>query len=61
MIFSKKEEQRTPFTVEICNSCNKEVKRKFNEGDYLFKETLSCDLCKGKMRIDQIFGEIITN
>jgi len=60
-MFSKKEEQRTSFTVEKCNSCNKEIKRKFNEGDYIFKETLSCDSCKGKMRIEKIFGEIITN
>jgi hypothetical protein len=60
-MFSKKEEQRTPFTVEKCNSCNKEIKRKFNEGDYIFKETHSCDSCNGKMSIEQIYGEIITN
>ena len=59
MIFSKKEEIRTPFTVEQCQSCNKEVKRKFNEGDFIFKESSQCDSCKGKLRISKIFGEII--
>lgn len=60
MIFSKKQEQRSPFTVEKCNSCNREIKRKFKEGDYVFKETITCDSCNGKMRIDRIYGEIIT-
>jgi len=60
-MFSKKEEQRTPYTVENCVSCNNEIKRKFNEGDYIFKETLSCESCKGQMRIEKIYGEIVTN
>ncbi len=60
-MFSKKEEQRTPYTVEKCVSCNNEIKRKFNEGDYIFKETLSCESCKGQMRIEKIYGEIVTD
>ncbi len=60
-MFSKKEEKRTPFTVERCNSCNKEIKRKFNECDYIFKETISFESCKGQMRIEKIYGEIVTN
>lgn len=58
-MFSKKEEIRTPFTVEQCKSCNKESKRKFNDGDYIFKESSECNSCKGKLRISKIFGEII--
>ncbi len=59
-MFSKKEEIRTAFTVEQCESCNKESKRKFKDGDYIFKEISSqCDPCKGKLRISKIFGEVI--
>ena len=59
-MFSKKEEITTAFTVEQCESCNKESKRKFKDGDYIFKEISSqCDSCKGKLRISKIFGEVI--
>jgi len=59
-MFSKKEEFRTVFTVEQCESCNNESKRKFKDGDYIFKEISSqCDSCKGKLRISKIFGEVI--
>lgn len=59
MIFSKKEEIRTTFTIEQCESCNKESKRKFKEGDFIFKESSKCTQCQGKLRISKIFGEII--
>ena len=58
-MFSKKEEKRVPCTVEQCESCKKETKRKFIEGDYIFKETSPCVSCKGQLRITKIFGEII--
>ena len=58
-MFSKKEEIRTPFTVEQCDSCHKELKRKFSDGDFVFKESAQCDSCKGKLRISKIFGEVI--
>jgi hypothetical protein len=55
-MFSKKEEIRTAFTVEQCESCNKESKRKFKDGDYVFKEISSqCDSCKGRLSISKIF------
>jgi hypothetical protein len=60
MMFSKKDEQRTPYTIEKCSSCNKENKRKFKDGDYIFQETKTCDSCKGQMRIEKIYGEIVT-
>jgi hypothetical protein len=58
-MFSKKEEIRTPFTVEQCESCHKESKRKFKDGDFIFKESSQCNSCKEKLRISKIFGEII--
>ena len=60
-MFSKKDEQRIPYTIEKCNSCNKEIKRKSNQDDYIFKETKNCESCKGQMRIEKIYGEIVTN
>ena len=58
-MFSKKEEIRTAFTVEQCESCHKESKRKFEDNDFVFKETSQCKSCNGKLRISKIFGEII--
>ena len=58
MIFSKKEEIRTPYTIEKCTSCQKESKRKFKDSDFIFKETTECISCKGKLQISKIFGEI---
>lgn len=58
-MFSKKEEIRTTFTIEQCDSCHKELKRKFNVGDFIFKETIQCSSCKGTLRISKIFGEVI--
>ena len=60
-MFSKKEEQRTTFTIEKCDSCNNEIKRKPIEGDFIFKETITCSSCKGQMRIEKIYGELVTN
>ncbi len=59
MIFSKKEEIRDSFTVEECQSCKKQSKRKFKEGDYLFKESSTCNSCQSKTIVVKIFGEII--
>ena len=58
-MFSKKEEVRTAYTVEQCKSCHKESKRKFKDGDFIFKEDARCASCKGKLSISKIFGEII--
>jgi hypothetical protein len=61
MIFSKnkKDKVRDPFTIEECQSCKKESKRRFKEGDYLFKDSSGCNSCNGKMMIVKIFGEVI--
>jgi hypothetical protein len=47
------------YTVEKCNLCSMEIKRKFKEGDFLFTQVSNCTLCNGYMRIEKIFGESI--
>jgi len=59
MIFSKKKEIVTPYSVEECGSCKAISKRKFKEGDYIFKNTDSCSPCKGQLSIVKIFGEVL--
>jgi len=59
MIFKKKEEKRSAYTIEQCSSCKKEIKQEFKNGDYVFKETSSCSACKGQILIIKIFGELI--
>jgi hypothetical protein len=58
MIFSKKKEIITPYSVEQCSSCKAISKRKFKEGDYVFKNTDACSSCKGQLLITKIFGEV---
>ena len=58
-LFKKKEAVLDPYAVEQCNKCNKESKRKFKEGDYIFKMTEKCASCgDGQMVIARIFGEV---
>jgi hypothetical protein len=60
MIFRKKEEILEPCTIEQCSSCNKTSKRKFKEGDYVFKTLDKCVSCgNGQIMISKIFGEVI--
>jgi hypothetical protein len=61
MIFSrKKKEIIDPYTLENCNSCKAISKRKFTEGDYVFKTTNKCNSCNnGQMMIAKIFGEVV--
>ena len=61
MIFSrKKKEIINPYTIEKCNSCSTNVKRKFLAGDYVFKTMDKCTNCKiGQMMISKIFGEVV--
>ncbi len=59
MIFSKKKEVFDPYTVEQCNSCNAISKRKFKDGDFIFKTLEKCSKCNGTMIITKIFGELI--
>jgi hypothetical protein len=58
MIFSKKKETILPYSVEECGSCKAISKRKFRDGDYVFKNTNECSSCKGQMSVVKIFGEV---
>ncbi len=59
-LFKKKEEVLDPYTIERCNICNKTTKRKFKEGDYIFKVTEKCTACgNGQIMVDKIFGEVV--
>ena len=58
MIFKKKEEKLEPYSVEECTNCNKYTKRKFNQGDYVFKKMENCTSCGlEKVIISKIFSE----
>ena len=60
MIFSQKQEILDPYAIEQCNSCHAISKRKFREGDYVFKATDKCGSCKiGHMMIAKVFGEVV--
>jgi hypothetical protein len=61
MIFSrKKQEIIDPYTVEKCVSCNTTKKRKFADGDYVFKIIGKCASCNnGQIMICKIYGESI--
>ena len=56
--FKKKEEVLEPYTIEQCNNCNNLSKRKFKEGDFVFKTIEKCASCgNGQIMIAKIFGE----
>ncbi|MBI1662583.1 MAG: hypothetical protein IS860_03625 [Nitrosopumilus sp.] len=58
MIFSK-EKITIAYTVEKCEKCGMQKKRKFSKGDVLFAEVSKCNSCDGSTVIDKIFGEEI--
>jgi len=57
---SNKNEIITAYTLLQCNSCKEQSKRKFSDGDYVFKEILKCSSCDGQIIITKIFGESLT-
>ena len=60
MIFKKKEEKLEPYSVDQCTQCDKNNKRKFKEGDYVFKIIEKCNSCgMGNVIIAKIFSEPI--
>ena len=56
MIFDKKR-TTVDYVIEQCCQCENIRKRRFEEGDFLFKETTKCEECKNPMLIEKIFGE----
>lgn len=56
MIFKKKKITMA-YTMEKCQKCKMQRKRKFSEGDVLFSESSKCSSCDGICMIESIFGE----
>ena len=50
----------TAYTIQQCNSCKEQSKRKFSDGDYVFKEISKCSSCDGQIIVTKIFGESLT-
>ena len=57
---SDKNEIVTAYTIQQCNSCKEPSKRKFTDGDYVFKEISKCSSCDGQIILTKIFGESLT-
>jgi len=60
MIFAKNKEVISEYTIEQCILCQNLSKRKFKKGDHLFQNSIKCPSCDGQMRVEKIFGEIIS-
>ena len=57
---SDKNEIVTAYTIQQCHSCKEQSKRKFSDGDYVFKEISKCSSCEGQIMVAKIFGESLT-
>ena len=57
---SGKNEIVNAYTLQQYNSCKEQSKRKFSDGDYVFKEISKCSSCDGQIIITRIFGESLT-
>ena len=47
------------YTLERCGSCEKELKRKFSKGDFVFKIVSKCPSCQGQVIITKIFSDTL--
>ena len=54
-----KNEFMEPCTLERCGSCEKELKRKFSKGDFVFKIVSKCPSCQGQVIITKIFADTL--
>ena len=57
---SNKNEIVNAYTLQQCNTCKEQSKRKFSDEDYVFKEISKCSSCNGQIIITRIFGESLT-
>ena len=57
---SNKNEIVNAYTLQQCNTCKEQSKRKFSDEDYVFKEMSKCSSCDGQIIITRIFGESLT-
>jgi len=54
-----KNEIMESYTLERCGSCEKELKRKFSKGDFVFKIVSKCPSCQGQVIITKIFADTL--
>jgi len=54
-----KNEVMESYTLERCGSCEKELKRKFSKGDFVFKIVSKCPSCQGQVIITKIFADTL--
>ena len=54
---SDKNEIVTAYTIQQCNSCKEQSKRKFSDGDYVFKEISKCSSCDGQIIVTKIVSD----
>ena len=57
---SNKNEIVNAYTLQQCDTCKEQSKRKFSDEDYVFKEISKCSSCNGQVIITRIFGESLT-
>jgi hypothetical protein len=59
MWFKKKKKQISPtvYTEEICQRCGEKKKRKFEDGDYIYKFGSNCKECSNITMISAVYGE----
>ena len=57
-MFNKNEIMES-YTLERCGSCEKELKRKFFKGDFVFKIVSKCPSCQGQVIITKIFADTL--
>jgi hypothetical protein len=59
LFFKKKKEIRPEiFTEEVCQACGEKSRRRFEDGDYVFKPASACKNCSSSNTIiGAIYGE----
>lgn len=59
MFFRKKKEVKPEiFTEESCQACGEKSRRKFEDGDYVFKPATACKNCSSPNTIiSAVYGE----
>jgi len=59
MLFRKKKEVKPEiYSEETCQSCDEKIRRKFDEGDYIYGSGTQCKKCSSsKTLVTAIYGE----
>ena len=53
----KKEVKPEIYSEETCQSCNEKIRRKFDEGDYVYSSGTQCKKCSSGTLVTAIYGE----